>query len=128
MNALAALSARTKRLAVGAALLAALIPAPALCDEQAAAANRLALEQVIDVASTLSIIHNGGTERDPFATPFIHSPMTQVAAAVGLNLVARRLPIRILRTVVTVYPFVLLGNAHAIGMHVDAAGLVRRNR
>jgi hypothetical protein len=128
VNTIARLFARTAWLAAALMLLAALVPAPALSDERAAAANRLAVEQMIDVASTLTILHNGGAERDPFATPFTHSPLTQVAAAVGFNLMARRMPIHMLRTVINIYPVVLLGNVRSLSFRVDVAGQVPRSR
>jgi hypothetical protein len=128
VNAIAPFFARTKKLAIGAVLLAALMPAPALSDERTVVANRLAIEQAIDVVSTLTVLHSGGTERDPFATPFTHSPIAQVAAAVGFNLMARRMPIHMLRTVINVYPIILLGNVRSMAIHVDIAGQVPRHR
>jgi hypothetical protein len=128
VNTLAPFFARTVWLGAALALLAALMPAPALSDERTVAANRLAIEQVIDVASTLTILHNGGAERDPFAMPFTHSPLTQVAAAVGFNLMARRMPIHMLRTVINIYPVVLLGNVRSLSFRVDVAGQVPRSR
>jgi hypothetical protein len=108
-------------------LLLAFAPVAARADEASATINALTAEQAIDCLTTLAVLHSGGYERDPLAAPFTHSTVTELGAAVALNLVARRLPLRILRTVVYVYPVVLFGNIRALGMSGPSPGLVPGN-
>jgi hypothetical protein len=103
-----------KRIVACAALLAALVPSVTRADETAALANRLAIEQSIDCLTTLTVLHQGGYERNPLAAPFAGSAGRAFGAALALNLLARRAPIRLLRTAVYLYPVVLFGNVAAM--------------
>jgi hypothetical protein len=108
-------------------LAIALLPVAAPADQTAAVANALAVEQGLDCLSTLVVLHEGGWERDSLALPFTHSPVAEFGAALAVNLVLRRhASIRIMHTLVAVYPVVLLGNVRAITAPAGVAGLVKR--
>ena len=108
-------------------LAIALLPVTARADERAAVANALAVEQGLDCLSTLVILHEGGWERDPAALPFTRSPIAEFGAALAVNLALRHhASIRVMHTLVSVYPVVLLGNVRAISAPAGVAGLVKR--
>jgi len=113
-----------KRMLASLALLAALAPVAARADQTSAMLNALAVEQTIDVVTTMAVLKGGGYERDPLAAPFTHSAAAQLGAAMALNLVARRMPVRLLKTVVYVYPVILLGNVRALGAQSSTAGMI----
>jgi hypothetical protein len=115
------------RVLVSLTLALALAPGVARADEASAAINALTAEQAIDCLTTMVVLHSGGYERDPLAAPFTHSTLTELGAAAALNLVARRLPLRILKTVVYVYPVILIGNIRALSMSGPSPGLVPGN-
>lgn len=116
-----------KRLLASLAFVAALAPVAARADQTSAMLNALTVEQTIDCVTTMAVLHQGGYERDPLAAPFTHSALAQIGAAAALNLVARRLPLRILKTVVYIYPVVLIGNVRALGAQSGSAGMVAGN-
>jgi hypothetical protein len=111
-------------LAVAASLL---LPAAARADQsQQATLTAFTVEQGIDCLTTLAVLRGGGYERNPIAAPFTHSAMTQFGAAFAVNMIARKLPLRIMRTVVDVYPVVLFSNMRAMGTQAGMAGQVIR--
>jgi hypothetical protein len=113
-----------KRIVAALAFSALLVPTVASADPTSAAINTLSIEQAIDCVTTLAVLHSGGYERDPIAAPFTHSAFSEFAAAAVVNVAARRLPVRILHTVISVYPFIILGNVRAMGATGDTAGMV----
>lgn len=110
-------------LAIAASLL---FPAAARADQAQATLTAFTVEQGIDCLTTLAVLHQGGYERNPLAAPFTHSAFGQFGAALAVNLIARRLPIRIMRTVVDVYPVVLFSNVRAMGAQAGMAGAFTR--
>ncbi|MBV9648443.1 MAG: hypothetical protein JO043_13330 [Candidatus Eremiobacteraeota bacterium] len=105
--------------------VATFIPAPARADDASATMRVLTLEQAVDCITTIAVLRSGGFERDPLAVPFTRSALTEIGAAAALNIVARRfVPVHILRTVVNVYPVILLGNVHAMTTSGSEAGII----
>ena len=115
-----------KRIIAGLVLAAALVPAAAPADQTSSMLNAFTLEQGIDCMTTLSVLHSGGYERNPLAAPFTHSTFGQLGAALAVNLIARKVPVHLLRMVVDVYPVVLLSNVRAMGSEMQTAGMVPR--
>jgi hypothetical protein len=115
-------------IACGALVASALLghATTAQADQTAAAANELAIEQGIDCVTTLAVIHAGGSERDPLAAPFVHSAVLELGSAIAVNLLMRHASIRVLHTVVAIYPMVLLGNLRSVLPSGGNAGLARR--
>jgi hypothetical protein len=105
-------------------LACALAPIASRADQPTATLNAFTAEQAIDCLTTMAVLHAGGSERDPVAVPFTRSALTEFGAAAVLNLAARHVPLRILRTVVNVYPVILLGNIRALGESAGSAGFV----
>jgi len=96
----------------------------ARADDATATLNALTAEQIVDCLTTMAVLHSGGFERDPIAAPFTHSALTELGAAAAVNILARRfVPVRVLRTVVHVYPVILIGNLKAMSAG-PGAGIV----
>jgi hypothetical protein len=113
-----------KHLLASIAFVAALAPAAAHADPTSAALNVFTAEQALDCITTMAVLHQGGHENNPLAAPFTHSALTELGAAALMNVAARRMPLRILKTVVYVYPVILFGNVRALGAQSQTAGLV----
>ena len=110
-------------LAVAASLL---LPAAARADQAQTTLTAFTVEQGIDCLTTLAVLHQGGYERNPLAAPFTRSAFGEFGAALAINLIARKLPVRIMRTVVDVYPVVLFSNVRAMGAQAGMAGMYVR--
>ena len=110
-------------LAVAASLL---LPAAARADQAQTTLTAFTVEQGIDCLTTLAVLHQGGYERNPLAAPFTHSAVGEFGAALAINLIARKLPVHIMRTVVDVYPVVLFSNVRAMGAQAGMAGMYVR--